>query len=71
MTEIARAVLQRDQLLTPDERSTRWGKSLSTFANMRSACTGPNSIKLGKTIRYRLSDVITHELAHLQVGDTE
>lgn len=69
MYELARIDHDRQSLFTPEELSQRWGKSLSTLANMRSAGTGPQYIKLGKTIRYRRGDVVAYEQQHVRKGD--
>ena len=44
-------------LLTPRELAQRWKTSLQSLANRRSAGKGPRFIRIGRSIRYRLSDV--------------
>jgi hypothetical protein len=51
----------RAQLLTPAELAERWQCSPGHLANMRSAGVGPVYLKLGSSIRYRVSDVQTYE----------
>lgn len=49
------------QLLTPAELAERWQCSSGHLANMRSAGVGPVYLKLGSSIRYRVSDVQAYE----------
>jgi hypothetical protein len=51
----------RAQLLTPAELAERWQCSPGHLANMRSAGVGPVYLKLGSSIRYRVSDVQAYE----------
>ena len=51
------------QLFTPTELAERWQCSPGHLANMRSAGVGPVYLKLGSSIRYRVSDVQAYEQA--------
>jgi hypothetical protein len=53
------------ELLAPPELAARWGCSVGHLANLRSARGGPNFLKLGGNVRYRLADVMAYELSHL------
>ena len=45
------------ELIKPTDLADRLGKSAAVLANMRYLGTGPKFIKVGKSIRYRASDV--------------
>lgn len=45
------------ELLTPRELAARWGLSVHTLENWRSAKRGPQFIKVGRLVRYRLPAV--------------
>lgn len=49
--------------LTPNDLGQRWGVSVGHLANLRSAGIGLTYLKLGASVRYRLSDVIAEEAA--------
>lgn len=51
-------------LLTPKELAERWDCTVGHLANMRSAGVGPTYLKLGATIRYRVSDLLDYEEIH-------
>ena len=49
----------KEHFLTPAELSERWRNRINvrTLANWRSQGNGPNFVKIGGAIAYRLSDV--------------
>lgn len=51
--------------LTPRDLAARWGSSVGTLANQRSAGEGPTYLKLGARVIYRLCDVQEYEAARL------
>lgn len=51
-------------MLRAGELAERWGTSTGRLANMRSAGIGPTFLKIGASIRYRLSDIEAYESAH-------
>ena len=55
--------LLKDTLMTPGELAEHWRYSEQHLSNMRRAGKGPPFLKLGKgAVRYRVSDVLRHEL---------
>lgn len=56
------------EILTTSDLSARWGKSARTLQRMRAAGTSPPFFRIGKTILYRLEDVLAFEAAAL-VGE--
>lgn len=44
-------------LLTPVELAARWGLSVHTLENWRSAKRGPQFLKVGRLVRYQLAAV--------------
>lgn len=48
-------------LLTPDQLGERWEKSRQALAQMRYRGTGPRFVKIGKSIFYRVGDVLEFE----------
>lgn len=50
-----------DVLLTTRQVAQRWQLSESRLMNQRSAQTGCRYVKIGNTVRYRLSDVLKYE----------
>jgi len=54
---------QAHDLLTPDQLAARWAGKVSrrTLANWRSSGRGPDFLKQGWEIRYRLEDVKAYE----------
>lgn len=47
--------------LTERDLATRWRWSVASLANQRSRGAGPRYLKIGASVRYRLSDVIAFE----------
>jgi predicted DNA-binding transcriptional regulator AlpA len=39
----------------------RWGTTEKTIQSMRYAGTGPKSVKRGRSVRYRLRDILAYE----------
>jgi hypothetical protein len=52
-----------DQLLTDRQLAARWSCSAKTLRNHRSAGEGCPFVRLGRLVRYRLSDVLEAERA--------
>jgi hypothetical protein len=50
-----------EKLLTSRDLAARWGLHPGTLANQRSAGRGLPFIRLGRNVRYRLSDVLAVE----------
>ena len=59
----ATAVLS--DLFTARELADRWNCSVGHLANLRSAGLGPAYLKIGTAVRYRVSDLLAYEQAHL------
>jgi hypothetical protein len=53
------------ELLTPRELAGRWACSIGHLANLRSAGLGPTYLKIGTSVRYRLTDVLEYETARV------
>lgn len=51
-------------LLTPDELAERWSVSTQGLANWRSQGIGPAFVKIGRRVRYAISEVVAYERAH-------
>lgn len=47
-----------DDFISPQQLSKHLSLSCGTLANWRSRHIGPRFVKLGKVIRYRISDVL-------------
>lgn len=52
-----------EQFLSPQALAKRWGVSVGSLANKRSAGTGLPFHRMGDLIRYALSDVEAYEQA--------
>ncbi len=52
-----------DVFLSEKELARRWGCKAKTLSNQRCLGTGPPFVKLGRCVRYRLSDVLAFEAA--------
>lgn len=57
------AVPALPDLMTPHDLAARWGCSTGHLANLRSAGAGPVYLKLGSSVRYRVSDLMQYEAA--------
>lgn len=55
-------------MLTPRQLATRWSLAVHTLENWRSAGRGPAHLKFGRSVRYRLSDVMRYENEALKPG---
>jgi hypothetical protein len=53
------------KILTPEQLAERWDTTVGTLAWKRSTKQGPKYIKLGRSVRYRLSDVEEFEATHI------
>lgn len=51
----------QERLLTPQEVAERWALSEDTLRRWRSEGCGPNYVRLGGRIRYRLAEVMRYE----------
>jgi len=54
--------------LTASELAVRWNVTPQALAQWRAANVGPPFLKLGKSVRYRMADVLAHEESHLSGG---
>lgn len=55
------------ELLTPDQLGDRWGgKSRQALANMRFRGDGPSFVKIGRSIFYRVEDVLAFEESQIR-----
>ncbi|SEG44224.1 Helix-turn-helix domain-containing protein [Thermomonospora echinospora] len=50
--------------LTPDDLAARLGISVGAVYQMNRRRTGPQYLKIGRRVRYKLTDVIEWENAH-------
>lgn len=57
-----------DRLLTPNEVAEHLGVKIQTLYRWRMDGKGPRAVRVGKFLRYRLSDVIAWEDSNLD-GD--
>lgn len=53
-------------LLTPDQLAERWGKTRQALAQMRYRGNGPCFVKIGKSILYRVGDVLEFEASQIR-----
>jgi hypothetical protein len=58
-------------LLTEAQVSERWRISVKTLRNKRVSGGGPAFVKLGRSVRYRLEDVVDFERAGLRFSTSE
>lgn len=58
--------ITKDYLLTPEALATRWQLPLATLSQWRWNGKGPQYIRLGKHILYRLEDVMIFERQKLR-----
>ena len=49
------------ELMQPDALAARWGKTTHALAQMRYRGNGPRFVKIGKSIFYRVGDVLEFE----------
>lgn len=52
-------------LMTARELAARWGCSVGHLANLRCTGIGPAYLKIGSAVRYRTSDLVAYEQAHV------
>jgi len=66
MPVIAKTSPREEDLLTTAQLSSRWRGVVKaqTLENWRSAKRGPTYIKVGRSVLYRLSDVLDYERSH-------
>lgn len=55
--------------LTSHELASIWGISPSTLVNWRATGRGPRFVKIGRAVRYRMSDIIAFENKYLVQSD--
>ncbi|MBD8029209.1 helix-turn-helix transcriptional regulator [Corynebacterium gallinarum] len=53
-------------LLTPDQLGERWGKTRQALAQMRYRGDGPRFVKIGKSVLYRVQDVLDFEESQIR-----
>lgn len=54
-----------NETLTTEQLAERWGISPQTLDNWRSSKKGPDYVKMGGVIVYRLEDVRRYEMGNL------
>jgi hypothetical protein len=69
--ESATNAAESRQLLTEVDLATRWGCSVKKLQADRLKGVGIPYVKLGRLVRYRLSDVLAYEEAHVRNSTTE
>lgn len=57
---------EEDRFVTARELADRWQVKPQRLANERSKGYGPPFIKIGSSVRYRISDVLQFEEANLR-----
>ena len=57
----------QERLLTPQEVAERWAITSYTLLRWRSEGCGPNYVRIGGRIRYRLADVERYEASMTNV----
>lgn len=55
--------INTDHLLTRRQLAERWATTSGRLANDASAGRGPAYVKLGGSVRYRLTDIVAYEAA--------
>ena len=55
-----------DRLLTEIELARRWCCSPKTLRNQRTAGGGCQFLRLGRLVRYRMSDILSYEAARVR-----
>lgn len=58
-------------LLKPEQLGERWGKSRQALAGMRFRGDGPKYLKIGKSVFYRIEDVIAYEESQIRTRTDE
>jgi predicted DNA-binding transcriptional regulator AlpA len=61
----------QDRLLTEAEVARRQGRSVKTLQNQRVNGGGIPFLKLGRSVRYRLSDVIAWERSNFRISTSD
>ncbi len=59
------------QLLTPDALASRWNISPATLSQWRWSGRGPNFLKIGHRVLYRLTDIEEFELGQLRQSTSQ
>ena len=62
------ALIPQDRLMTEKDVALRQGRSVKTLQNQRVTGGGIPFLKLGRSVRYRLTDVIAWEEANLRTS---
>lgn len=63
--------LPDSRLLREEDVARRQGRSVKTLQNQRVTGGGIPFLKLGRSVRYRLADVVAWETAHLRRSTSE
>ena len=58
-----------DPHFTETQLAKRWNKSVKTLQADRWKGTGVSFLKLGRSVRYRLSDIVSYESSHIVIGE--
>lgn len=53
-------------LITPDQLGERWHKTRSALSQMRYRGDGPKFVKIGRSVFYRVEDVLEYEESQLR-----
>lgn len=71
MTENAVVQSSQEILLNEKVLAARWGISVKTLQNKRVQGDGIPFLKLGRSVRYQLKDVVEFERASLRLSTSE
>ncbi len=71
MTNLQVHYVQPSMFLTDQQLADRWGISAKTLRNARVAGSYIPFVRIGRLIRYRLSDVESYEAAQTRQSTTE
>ena len=58
-----------DPHFTETQLARRWNKSVKTLQADRWKGTGVSFLKLGRSVRYRLADIVAYESSHVVIGE--
>ena len=61
ISRLTRAGVQKQRYFDEKWLATRWGTTIKTLQKMRYAGRGPKVTMFGRSVRYRLRDVLSYE----------
>ena len=64
-------LFQEDRLLTEREVANRWCRAIKTLQNERVTGRGVRYVKIGRSVRYRLSDIEAYERVQTRSSTSE